>query len=96
MKEVKNIISLIAGRLKELAKENAVATTPISDGERHVLPLCELAISFGGGGGLGENMEEEQEKKPSKGIGGGAGGSARAVPVAVVVSDKNGVSLKTF
>ena len=91
------MISLSAGRLKDLAKDNAVTATPISDGDRHVLPLCELSFNFGGGGGIGESLEQDDSsKKPSKGSGSGVGGGARAVPVAVVVADKNGVSIKTF
>jgi uncharacterized spore protein YtfJ len=95
MIDLKGIMSLIGERLKTLARSNAVVSKPISVGNRHVLPLCELSLSFGGGGGTGEGLEKG-EQHDGQGTGGGAGGSAKAVPVAVVVVDGSDVRIETF
>ena len=95
MKHVKGIISLVGDRLKSLAQGNIVATEPISVGDRHVLALCELTLSFGGGGGTGEELRNG-ERQNGKGIGGGVGGGAKATPVAVVVADGDNVRIETF
>ena len=93
--DVKEIISIIGERLKTLAKGNAVASKPISFGDRHVLPLCELGLTFGGGGGTSEGLGDS-DRENGQGTGSGAGGSARAVPVAVVVVEGNDVRIETF
>jgi uncharacterized spore protein YtfJ len=95
MMEIKGIISLIGERLKTLAQSNAIVSKPISSGDRHVLPLCELSLSFGGGGGTSEGMEKGEEQN-GQGTGSGAGGGAKAVPVAVVVVDGTDVRIETF
>ena len=95
MKHVKGIISLVGGRLKSLAQGNAVATAPLSVGDRHVLALCELSLGIGGGGGAGEEMRNGEHQN-GKGIGGGVGGGAKATPVAVVVVDGENVHIESF
>ena len=95
MINVKEIIFLIGERLKKLASSNAIVSKPISVGNRHVLPLCELSISLGGGGGTSEGIEKGEQRE-GQGSGSGAGGSAKAVPVAAVVVDGNDVRIETF
>ena len=95
MDEMKTVISMIAERLKKLARNNAVVARPISMGDRHVLPLCELSMGFGGGGGKGEDTENGEENK-GQGTGGGTAGMARATPVAIVVVDGDQVRIETL
>lgn len=95
MKYVKGIISLVGEHLKSLARGNAVATDPISVGDRHVLALCELALNIGGGGGTGEELRNDEQEN-GKGVGGGVGGGAKATPVAVVVVEGDNVRIETF
>lgn len=90
MNDIKNIISVIGGRLKKLAQSNAVVSQPVSFNDRHVLPLCELSMAFGGGGGSGEDNGNGQ------GTGCGTGGSAKATPVAVVVVDGDQVRIESL
>ena len=97
MQEIKSIIAMLGEQLKKRAGGNVVVANPISDGERHVLPLCELSIAFGGGGGSGESLDDKgQQTGQGKGRGGGVGGSAKATPVAVIVADEHGISIKTL
>ena len=95
MEQIKKLLATLSDRLAGLAKRNAVVAKPISVGDRHVVPLCELALGIGGGGGRGEATSGEA-KAPHKGTGGGAGGAARATPVAIVVIDGGKVRLESF
>jgi uncharacterized spore protein YtfJ len=95
MNDTKDVISMIRNRLKKLAQSNAVVSRPISMGDRHVLPLCELGMGFGGGGGTGEDTGDKAQNK-GQGTGGGSAGSAKATPVAVIVVDGNQVRIETL
>lgn len=92
MEHVKNLVSLLAERLKAIAAGNAVVAKPVSVGDRHIIPLCELGISFGGGGGGGEGLDEQGHA--GKGRGAGAGGGAKASPIAILVIDGENVRLE--
>jgi uncharacterized spore protein YtfJ len=95
MNDIKDVISMIRDRLKKLAQSNAVVSKPISMGDRHVLPLCELGMGFGGGGGTGEENGDKAQHK-GQGTGGGTAGSAKATPIAVVVVDGGQVRIETL
>ena len=95
MNDIKTVISMIRDRLKKLAQSNAVVSRPISVGDRHVLPLCELSMGFGGGGGTGEDTGGKEENK-GQGTGGGTAGTAKATPIAVIVVDGNQVRIETL
>jgi DegV family protein with EDD domain len=90
----------VSERLTKLARGNAVVAKPLSVGDRHIVPLCELSLAVAGGGGSGESLEEGPES--GSGTGGGAGGAAKANPVAILVvdgkeyEDGNGMSRETF
>ena len=91
MDSVKNMIAVLSERLKVVAAANAVVARPVSVGDRHVVPLCEIGLSFGGGGGSGEG---EVKGSAGGGYGAGAGGGAKASPVALLVVDGNDVRLE--
>lgn len=90
MEHVRSLIELLKVRLKKVAGGNAVVAKPVSVGDRHVVPLCELGITFGGGGGEGRT------KRGPAGSGAGAlvGGGAKATPVAVVVIEGDQVRIE--
>ena len=93
MEQIKNLLAALSQHFEELARANAVVAKPISMGERHVVPLCELGLAIGGAGGLGEGKASQGEPPP-KGLGGGAGGGAKAAPIAVLVVDGDEVRLE--
>jgi len=94
MKHVKDLFAAVSDRLASLAKGNAVVAKPISVGDRHVIPLCELSVGFGGGGGVGEGEPNKPGDDPVAGTGGGAGGGAKASPVAVLVIENGKVRIE--
>ncbi len=95
MNDVIGIISMISERLKKMARSNAVVTQPVSFGDRHVLPMCELKLGFVGGGGTGED-KGGGEQSGGQGTGGVAGGSAKATPIAVIVVDGQNVRIESL
>ena len=94
MKHIKDIFAAVSDRVTSLAKGNAVVAKPISVGDRHVIPLCELTVGFGGGGGQGEGEPLKPGDQPMSGVGGGAGGGAKAAPVAVLVIEDGKVRVE--
>ena len=94
MKHVLELFGTVSERLERIAKGNAVVAKPISLGDRHVIPLCELSVGFGGGGGVGEGTGDEEG--PMTGTGGGAGGGAKATPVAVLIIENGHVRIENL
>lgn len=85
MDEVKRLLGRMRERLTRVASANAVVGQTISVGDRHVVPLCELGLTFGGGGAGGEGTGGDGAPGRGTGSGAGAAGGAKATPVAVVV-----------
>ncbi len=98
MKEVKEMMEGLFRNLKQLARENAVVAKPISIEDRHVVPLCNLAMGYGGGLGEGTGGEKGKESAHGSGkaIGHGAGGGGRVTPVAVIVVEGDQVRLESL
>jgi uncharacterized spore protein YtfJ len=90
MEQVKDLIHLLSAQLKRVAAANAVIAKPVSVGDRHILPLCELGVTFGGGGGGGEGTGKDGH---GQGLGAAAGGGAKASPIAVLVIEAGKVRL---
>ncbi len=91
MEQIKTLFDVIRSKFSTSAVKDSVASKPISAGDRHVVVLSEIAVSFGAGGGTGETSGgEKTSQAPAKGTGGGAGGAAKASPVAILVIE-NGV-----
>lgn len=95
MEDIKKLFEAVSQRLQKMAQANAVVSKPISVGDRHVIPLCELSVGFGGAGGVAEGEGQTKEGAGSgEGQGGGAGGGAKAGPVAVIVVDQGKVRVE--
>ena len=95
MEQIKTLFDVIRSRFSTSTVKDSVASKPISAGDRHVLVLSEIAVSFGAGGGTGETSGgEKASQAPAKGTGGGAGGAAKASPVAIVVIENGAVRVE--
>jgi len=83
MEQGKELVGRLRERLAKVAASNAVVAGPITVGDRHIVTLSELGLTFGGGSGRGEGGAGGGPG----GAGGGAGaaGGAKASPIAVVV-----------
>lgn len=99
MDRINEMLQSLLGKMTSLAKNNAVTSKPISVGERHVLPLCEFRMGYGGGGGFGEGaIDSDESNKPgiANGEGHGAGGGAKITPVATIIVDGDDIRIETF
>ena len=90
MDKINELFLAVSERLAGLARGNAVVAKPLSVGDRHIVPLCELSLAFGGGGGEGTDSGPEA----GGGTGGFSGGAAKASPVAILVVDSGKVRLE--
>jgi uncharacterized spore protein YtfJ len=91
MEQLQEILSMIGGRLDEVATGDVVVGSPIKLGSVTLYPVSRISIGLGGGGGSG--TEALKGAAPASGTGGGAGGGAKARPVAVLVFSEEGVSV---
>jgi uncharacterized spore protein YtfJ len=96
MKPVIQFLETLSKGLERLTAGSAVVAKPISVGDRHVLPLCELSLAWGAGGGQGEGDVDGSGKGQGSGTGGGGGGAAKANPVAVIVVEDGKVRLESL
>ncbi len=94
MDDIRKLLTAVSEKLGDLARSNAVVARKISVGDRHVVPLCELALGFGGGGGQGEGGQSGAQAGSGKGTGGAAAGMAKAAPVAVIIVDGTNVRVE--
>lgn len=92
MDDVNSLIGLLSDRLRRVAAANAVVAKPVSMGDRHVVTLCELSLTFAGGGGTGEGSSKDG--RAGSGMGAMAGGGTKAKPVAVLVVEGSEVRLE--
>ena len=96
MKHIETLLTMVSDKLDALASGNAIVARRISVGDRHVIPLCELTMGFGGGGGSGESLDTAPKAPSGKGTGGGAGGGAKASPIAVIIVDGGEVRIENL
>lgn len=96
MDNVTQLLGKLTARLRELAAGNAVVAKRVSVGDRHVIPLCELSLGFGGGGAQGEGTDPNNSEGGGRGTAGGAGGGAKASPVAVIVVEDGKVRIESL
>jgi uncharacterized spore protein YtfJ len=94
MEDVKRLAQETSQRLRGLVTNNAMVSKPISQGDRHVIPLCELGLALVGGGGTGEADVDAEVRGQGKGEGVGAGGGAKVTPIAVLIVDAKGVRIQ--
>ena len=86
MDKANEIVSMTVEHIKALLTTDRVVGDPIQVGDATILPLVSIGFGFGGGGGTGEKQGE------NGGSGAGAGGGVK--PVALVISDANGIRVE--
>ena len=94
MEHLKDMVGRLGEDLRKLAERNAVVASPISVGDRHVVPLCELSLGVAAGGGKGEGGSPDSKHGSGTGVGGAAAGGAKANPVAVLIIDHGAARLE--
>jgi uncharacterized spore protein YtfJ len=98
--EALDVLEFTLDKLLDVANVDQVYGEPLQQGNATIIPAAEVlaAVGMGVGSGRGEGPSTGEEGKPSggggSGSGGGAGGRSLARPVAVVISDQNGVRVE--
>jgi uncharacterized spore protein YtfJ len=77
------------------ADVHAVYGEPIEHGSTMIIPAAEVLCGMGFGVGSGSGEDGSPASSSGSGSGGGGGGRVFARPVAVVISDSDGVRVET-
>ncbi len=83
---VMEVITGIVGELKQIATASNVIGTPVTVGDKTVVPVVKVSVGFGAGGGQGE-------KDKAGGFGAGGGGGCVVEPAAFIIMDSTGITL---
>jgi uncharacterized spore protein YtfJ len=84
-----DVLQAVVGELRQMARSESIIGTPVTIGDRTVLPITKLSFGFGAGGAEGTSTDK------GSGFGGGGGGGAMIEPVAFLIMDKDKVQLLT-
>ena len=90
MEIVESITKTTLGEIEKVLSSRTIVGDPVTLDGRTIVPLISVAFGFGAGGGSGSR--EGQRK--GEGEGGGTGGGALMRPVAVIISDKDGIRVE--
>ena len=90
MEVVENITRTTLQEMEKVLTSRTIVGEPVTFEGRTIIPLISIAFGFGAGGGSGKG--EGQRK--GEGEGGGTGGGALIRPVAVIISDKDGMRVE--
>jgi uncharacterized spore protein YtfJ len=77
-----------------VADVEAVFGAPVKQRDTIIIPAAEVTAVLGFGLGMGSDVGGEDGKKVDSGAGGGGGGSSASRPVAVIISDAQGVRVE--
>ncbi len=92
MEDVENLVKTTIGEIEKILTTKTVVGEPLVVDGKTLIPLISVGFGFGAGSGSGKMaMKQTQE-----GIGGGAGGGAGIRPIAVIISDKEGVRIESI
>jgi uncharacterized spore protein YtfJ len=94
MEHLKDMVGRLGEELRRLAERNAVVAAPISVGDRHAVPLCELSVGCAAGGGKGEGRSPDSKHGSGTGACVATAGGSKANPVAVLIIDRGAARLE--
>lgn len=86
--ELSELLSASAKELEQVLSTKTVVGEPIALGDSIVVPLLSVGLGLGVGGGGGQHPKQGEGKAQGVGLGGGV------KPIAVIISDKNGVRVE--
>jgi len=90
MEVVENITKTTLQEIEKILGSRTVVGEPINADGRTIIPLISIGFGFGAGGGSGKG----EGRRQGEGEGGGTGGGAWIRPVAIVISDKDGIRVE--
>ncbi len=90
MEDVEGLVKTTIGEIEKILNTKTVVGEPLVVDGKTLIPLISVGFGFGAGSGSGKMAAKQQQE----GIGGGAGGGAGIRPIAVIISDKEGVRIE--
>lgn len=90
MATVENITKTTLQEIENVLTTRTIVGEPITIEGRTIVPLISAGFAFGAGGGSGKG----EGSRKGEGEGGATGGGAWVRPIAVIVSDKDGVRIE--
>ena len=90
METVENITKTTIQEIERVLNSRTIVGEPINVDGRTLIPLISIGFGFGAGGGSGKG----EGNRKGEGEGGGTGGGAWIRPVAIVISDKDGIKIE--
>jgi uncharacterized spore protein YtfJ len=92
MQDVENLVKTTMGEIEKLLTTKTVVGEPIMVDGKTLIPLISVGFGFGAGGGSGKASAKQQQE----GTGGGTGGGGGVRPIAIIISDKDGVRIEAI
>jgi uncharacterized spore protein YtfJ len=90
MQDVENLVKTTMGEIEKMLTTKTVVGDPIMIDGKTVIPLIAVGFGFGAGGGTGKM----NVRQPQEGTGAGTGGGAGIRPIAMIISDKDGIRIE--
>jgi uncharacterized spore protein YtfJ len=85
MEDVEKLLKTSMGEVERLLSTKTVVGEPIVVEGKTIIPLISIGFGFGAGGGI---------SKDAKGSGTGTGGGGGIKPIAIIIVDKDGVTVE--
>jgi len=90
MEAVDSLVKTTLGEIEKVLSSRTVVGEPMTIQGITLIPLISVGFGFGAGGGEGKG----ETKQKGEGAGGGTGGGAWVRPIAIIVIDKEGVTIE--
>jgi len=89
---VSNLVKTTMEEIEKLLTTKTIVGEPIVVDGKTIIPLVSIGFGFGAGGDSGKSsMKQNQE-----GTGGGTAGGGGIRPVAVIISDQEGIKIESI
>ncbi len=90
MEDVENLAKTTLQEIERVLNSRTIVGDPMTLDGRTIVPLISVGFGFGAGGGQGRG----EANRHGEASGGATGGGAFIRPIAVIISDKDGVKVE--
>jgi uncharacterized spore protein YtfJ len=92
VEDIENMVKTTIGEIEKILNTRTVVGEPITVDGKTMIPLISVGFAFGAGAGSGKMSTKQSQE----GAGGGAGGGAGIRPIAVIISDEQGIRIESI
>ena len=94
MEVVESITKTTLQEIEKVLNTRTIVGDPIAVDGKTIIPLISAGFAFGAGGGSGRGEGQGRREGKGEGEGGATGGGAWVRPIAVIISDADGVRVE--